>query len=145
MANTKDYDPKKISVMVGSHTVEGLADGTFVTVSRNNQTWTVSSGAGGEHARSKSNDKSGTMELTLMATSATNDVLTGHMLADEKIGSSGKFTFNILDAHGKTAVGTLEAWVQQPPSVEYGKELGDRVWTLESGEIEFFVGGTDVE
>ncbi len=144
MANTKDYDPKKVTITVGSHILEGFADGTFVTVSRTNQTWTVKSGASGEHARAKSNDRSGTIELTLMQTSASNDFLSLLMALDESSASGGKLPFTLLDAHGKTAVGAAEAWIRQPPSVEYGKELGDRVWTLEAGDIEFFVGGTDV-
>lgn len=144
MANTKDYDPKKVTITVGTHIVEGFADGTFVTVSRNNQTWNTVSGASGEHGRSKSNDRSGTIELTIMQTSASNDVLSSFMALDETSSNGGKFPFKLIDAHGKTAVATVEAWIQQPPSVEYGKELGDRSWTLEAGDIEFFVGGTDV-
>ena len=140
---TKDYDPKKVTLTLEAHVAEGFGDGTFVTVSRSEQSWSVASGASGEHARSKSNNRTGTWEITLMQTSKTNDFLTAKMLADEGPGNAGKFTVNLLDANGATVVGSLEAWVQKPPSVEYGKDLGDRVWTLESGDIEFFVGGTD--
>lgn len=144
MANTKDYDPRKVTITVGGSIIEGFADGTFVTVSRNNQTWTTASGASGEHARSKSNDRSGTVELTLMQTSASNDVLSAFMQLDESNLNAGKFPFSLTDANGNTLIAAVEMWVQQPPSVEYGKELGDRVWTLEAGDIKMFVGGTDV-
>lgn len=144
MANTKDYDPTKVTVLIGGlYTVEGFADGPFITASRTNQTWNLISGASGEHSRSKSQDKSGTFELTLMQTSATNNILSQYMLLDENSGQ-GKFPIIILDAAGKTVVESTQAWVQQPPSVEYGKELGDRTWTLEAGSIEFYVGGIDV-
>lgn len=142
MANTKDYDPKKVVVTIGPYTAEGFADGTFITVSRNNQAWNVVSGASGEHARSKSNDLSGTFELTLMQTSATNDILSQYMVLDEA-SNSGKFPIYIEDINGGTKIGAAQAWVQQPPSVEFGKELGDRVWTIEAGEIDYVVGGTD--
>jgi hypothetical protein len=144
MANTKDYDPNKVTITVGGNIIEGFADSTFVTVSRNNQTWAVASGASGEHARAKSNDKTGNVELTLMQTSASNDILSAYMLLDESSANSGKFPFAISDANGNTLIAAVEMWVQQPPSVEYGKELGDRVWTLEAGDLEMFVGGTDV-
>ena len=141
MALTKDYDPKKVTITVGGHEVKGIADGTFLTVNRNNQTWSLASGASGEHARSKSNDRSGTFELTLMQTSETNDFLSGKMVADEAT-NSGKFLVHVFDANGATLVKTDDAWVQQPPSVEYGKELSDRVWTIESGDITFVtIGG----
>jgi hypothetical protein len=139
---TKDYDPKKLTINIGvAHIAQGFADGTFVTVSRNNQSWTVVNGASGEAARSKSNDRSGTIELTLLQTSITNTVLTQHQSNDELL-NSGKFPFSLIDANGTTVLIAAEAWVQQPPSVEYGKELGDRVWTLESGDIDMVVGGT---
>jgi hypothetical protein len=140
---TKDYDPKKVTINLGGHIAEGFADGTFVSVTRNNQTWQVASGASGEHARAKSNDRTGTVEITLMQTSKTNDYLTSKMLLDEGSDNAGKFAFGIIDANGATIVGAIEAWVQQPPTIEFGKELGDRAWTLEMGDLEIFVGGTD--
>lgn len=139
---TKDYDPLKVSILLGSHIAGGFADGTFVTINRNNQAWSLVRGASGESARAKSNDKSGTFELTLMQTSITNDFLTSKMLLDEAPGSLGKFPVVITDAHGLTVLAATEVWVQQPPSVEYGKEMSDRVWTLEAGDIDFYVGGT---
>lgn len=140
---TKDYDPKKVTIALGAHVAEGFSDGTFISVSRNSQTWTVTSGASGEHARSKSNDRTATVELTLMQTSKTNDFLSAQMLLDEGPTNAGKFTFGMIDANGTTVLATVEMWVQQPPTVENAKELSDRTWTLECGDMEFFVGGTD--
>lgn len=143
--NTKDYDPTAVSIALGapgsSHTISGLADGTFVSIDRNNQAWTVVSGAGGEHARSKSSDRSGTITLTLMQTSISNDYLS-QMMTDDETSNSGKRTLNIIDANGDTVVICSEIWVQQAPTIEYGKDLGDREWTLEAGDIDIIVGGT---
>ena len=138
----KDYDPKKVTVNLGGHIAQGFADGTFISVSRNNQTWNLVSGASGETARAKSNDFSGTIEITLLQTSETNDFLAGKMLADEGPLNAGKFAFGIIDANGTTIVGAAECWVQQPPTIEYGKDLGDRVWTLEAGQLIMKPGGT---
>jgi hypothetical protein len=139
---TKDYDPTAVSIVLGpSHNVSGFADGTFVTIDRNNPAWTVVSGAGGEHARSKSSDRSGTIVLTLMQTSISNDYLS-QMLIDDETSNSGKRTLNIIDANGDTVVIASEVWVQQAPTIEYGKDLGDREWTLEAGDIDIKVGGT---
>jgi len=131
---SKDYDPKKVSIHIAGQPVEGFADGTFVAINRNNQTWTVQSGAGGEYARAKSNDRTGTVELTLMQTSQTNDVLSGLLDADEA-DNAGKFSFALTDVNGNTLISSTDMWVQQPPAVEFGKELSDRVWTLETGNL----------
>lgn len=141
--STKDYDPKKVTLSLGGHIAEGFADGTFITVSRNNPTWTHKSGASGESARGKSNDFSGTIELSLMQTSKTNDFLSAKMVLDESNLNAGKFPVGIIDANGTTVITGVEAWVTQPPSTEWGKEIGDRVWTIEVGELLMFVGGTD--
>lgn len=142
---TKDYDPKKVTVNIGGHIAEGFADGTFISASRNNQTFNLVSGASGETARAKSNDLSGTVELTLMQTSATNDFLSSKLLLDEGPQSSGKFSFAVLDANGTTVLQSTEMWVQQPPTTEFAKEMSERAWTLETGELIMIVGGTDVE
>lgn len=139
---TKDYDPLKVAVSIDGQIVDGFADGTFISVSRNNQTWTVASGASGETARMKSNDRSGTVELTLMQTSAFNDILSDLLIADEGA-EGGKFVFSLIDGNGAVNIIADEMWVQQPPTVEFGKELGDRVWTLETGNLTYVsAGGT---
>lgn len=150
--NTKDYDPLNVVITLDSHIVSGFADGTYITVTRNNQTWNTVAGASGEHARAKSNDRTGTVEITLMQTSITNDWLSNKLYADEMKGNTGKFKLSIIDGNGplddtnvlgQTTINALEAWVQQAPSVEFGKELSDRVWTIEAGDLEFIrVGGT---
>lgn len=138
---TKDYDPNNVVISLGpplgegdTTTMEGFADGTFVTVNRNNPTWSVASGASGETARARSNDQTGTVELTLMQSSASNNILSGFLAADEAT-NSGKFSFRLEDAASGTTISAGEMWVQQAPTVEFGKELGDRVWTLETGQL----------
>lgn len=140
---TKDYDPKKVTLNLGGHIAEGFADGTFITVERNNQTWNHKSGASGESARAKSNDLSGTFSITLMQTSLTNDYLSTKLALDEGPNNAGKFPIGIIDANGTTLLTAVEGWVQQPPSTEYGKEIGERTWVLEAGELIMFVGGTE--
>ena len=138
----KDYDPRQVSIYLGGHTASGFADGTFVSISRNNPMFAVVSGASGEEVRSKSNDTTGTIELTVMQTSETNDYLTAKMLSDEGPLAAGKFSFMLIDGTGRTLVLATECWVEQPPTVEYGKEVGERTWRLVAGDLRFTVGGT---
>ena len=139
--STKDYDPNGVVISLGppigegaTVTMEGFADGTFITVNRNNPNWSVMSGASGETARARSNDLTGTVELTLMQSSASNNILSAFLTADEAT-NSGKFSFYMEDGASGTVISAAEMWVQQAPTVEFGKELGDRVWTLETGQL----------
>ena len=137
----KTYDPLQVSVIVGAHIVTGFADGTFVSVERNNQTFELVSGASGETARSKSNDRSGTITITLLQTSESNSVLQGFATADE-LSNSGKFPVIVKDNNGESLYEATEAWIQQPATAEFSKEISEREWVLETGQLIMASGGT---
>lgn len=127
----KTYDPKKILVIVGGVPLSGFADGSFVRVARNNDMWTMSTGADGEGTRSKSNDRSGTIEVTLKQTSRSNQYLSNLALADE-LDNAGVVPGMVKDGMGATLHLAEQLWVKKRPDSEYAKEAGDRVWVLET-------------
>lgn len=137
---TTDYNPADVSVIIGSHIVSGFADGTFIGIERNNDAFTRVAGADGENARSKSNDKSGRLTLTLLQTSQSNEVLSGFAAADEA-SNGGTFPFLIKDNNGNSLYAAEVSWVVKYPAVEYGKEISNREWVIETGELIPFVGG----
>ena len=55
--------------------MSGFADGTFLTVDRDDDQWAKVTGADGTSTRIKSNNRSGNMTLTLKQSSPSNDVL----------------------------------------------------------------------
>lgn len=138
----KTYDPKDYSLIVGGHIVEGFADGTFLTVARNNDTWALSMGSDGEGARAKSNDKSGTFVFTLMQTSKSNDALSAFHNQDE-INNSGQVPVLVKDNNGNTVLEATTAWVRKPADVELGKEITNREWTIETDKLFMLVAGLD--
>ena len=138
----KNYDPKEVSVIVGGHIVTGYADGTFLTVSRNKDAFTLGVGADGEGARSKSNDKSGRLTLTLLQSSASNDVLSGFATADE-IANGGQVPVLVKDNNGTTIVEAATAWIVKKADVEYSHEITNREWIVESDRLDVLVGGLD--
>lgn len=136
----KTFDPKEVSIVIGGRAMTGIADGTHLTVSRNNDSYTLTVGAAGEGARSKSNDKSGTVVLTLLQTSSDNDYLSGLISADE-LNNSGIVPVAIIDNNGTTVVTAAEAWVRKPADLENADEASNREWTLECAELLMFLGG----
>lgn len=137
---TATFDPRNVSIIIGSHVVGGFADGTFITVERSTPTWSKQIGASGESVRIKSNDRSGKITLTLQQTSLSNDVLDGYRMADE-LKNAGKFPFIMNEAGGASLAEGTETWVLQPPNLEYGKDLGTRQWVLETGDLFMAIGG----
>ncbi len=139
-APVRTFDPKQTSMIVGGKIMSGFADGTYIKVTRNEQSFTLKVGVDGEGSRAKSNNKSGKFEITLMQTSPSNDDLAALAAADEASGL-GLAPCLMKDGSGRTVCQATTAWVQKQPDVELGKEVGTRTWVLESDEINMFVGG----
>jgi hypothetical protein len=136
----KSYDPKEVSIIIAGNITTGFADGTYLVVERNNPSWNLSIGSDGEGVRAKSNDKSGRFVITLQQGSPMNDILSGLYQADE-LGSGGVFSVLVKDNNGSSLHAAATAWVIQPASAEYAREIGSREWTIETDSLEHFVGG----
>jgi len=131
MART--YNPKKVSISLGNHTVTGFLKGTFLTISRNSDAFSVEPGSDGEVARVASADESGTYVLAVMQTSATNDFLSDKLAADI---ASNVDTFPVLvkDLSGSTISQAAEAWVKKAADVVFSDGIEGREWTIETGK-----------
>lgn len=138
--SVKTFDPKQFSIIVGGKIISGFADGTFIKITRHEQAFMLKVGVDGEGARAKSGNRSGTFEVSIMNSSASNDDLSAFALADE-ISGSGVVPVLVKDGSGRTVAEATTAWVQKFPDSEFGKEIGERTWILETDEIVLFIGG----
>lgn len=129
----KDINPDKVSISFGTYSIDGIADGTFISVERNADSFNLSVGADGEGARVKTNNRSGRVRVTLMQTSASNDILSGLMNADELSGSS-QLPLLIKDnsPNGRTIISAEKAWIVRPTVVEYSNEATTGEWIFET-------------
>lgn len=136
------YDPALIVASFLGVPISGYADGTFVSVERNNESFQLMVGAGGEAARSRSRNSSGKVTFTLLSTSSVNDLLSAAWHADELTGS-GVGPVIVKDMSGGTLCRANNAWIQKAPKVEYGKEISTREWVIECESLYINAGGTD--
>ena len=138
----KQYDPKSLSVIVGGQPITGFTDGTFLLAERNEQMFTLKMGVDGIGTRSKSNNQSGKVTLTLHQSSPSNDYLSGLAGADE-LSNAGVVPILIRDNLGTTLISALTAWIQKFANSENAKEVSNRVWILETDSLLTFVGGNN--
>jgi hypothetical protein len=136
----KTYSPKDVSVIVAGTQISGFAEDSFVTVERDSDAFTKIVGADGEVSRSASADLSGTITLTLLGTSASNDILAALAIADA-ISLNGEFPVLIKDELGTSLHTAPTSWIQKASTKEYGAEIGDNEWVLQCSELIEFVGG----
>lgn len=137
----RTYAPDKILVLIGTVPMTGFAEDTFVSIAPRADLSTIQVGADGEVARSIGTDKTHEITLTLQQTSPGNDVLSSLMEVDS-IAGTALFPVTIQDLLGRSIFVVPQAWISRRPTIEYGREAGNREWTILTGAPSvWFAGG----
>lgn len=120
------YDPKEVSLLFGVLQVSGFADGTFITCARaDKDLYKNHTGAYGETARTKNNNKTGTITFTLKSTSPSNAAL--DLLKNNPIAIPVLVKNN---SSGKHIAAATETWIQTEPDKVYGVEEQMVEWVI---------------
>jgi hypothetical protein len=131
----KTFDPKAVIItltasVLGSITVSGYAEDSFLKIARAEDTFTGVVGADGkDYTRSKSNNKSGTIAFTVQQSSDTNQYLSQLQAIDEASGT-GTFTVMVTDLNYNEIYASNDCFFSKPPDTDKGKASGDREWTI---------------
>lgn len=136
----KQYDPKEVTQIMAGDILDGYADGTFITVERNEDSASYQRGAQGGGTRVLTSDRSGRVTMTLQQTSPSNAVLDAQRIAME-IGNVGIFSFLGKDNLGGDRWAAATAWVVKPATLEYANELSNREWIVETDELNLTILG----
>lgn len=118
------YDPQDVNVVVDSTFLTGFADGTFVTVEPDEESYTPYVGAKGEVSRAKNANKMGKITVTLSQDSPSNAYLS-------KLEKGTKtFPVSVVDQNFGTTSGGNDCWIERKANTEYGKEINSREWVF---------------
>jgi Protein of unknown function (DUF3277) len=137
----KTYDPKLVVITFGGVPLSGFADGTFIKVSRSADLFTKSVGADGVFVRSKSNDKSGEVSVTLQQTSMSNSILAGFAAQDEA-SNTGVKPLIVTDASGTSKFFSALAYIRKPADSTFAKTVENRDWIFDCDQILMAEGGS---
>ena len=135
------YAAEKVIVTVGGVIVNGWTDGDFLTVKYDEDRYTHKAGADGEVGRAKTASRAGTIEMTLSATSTANDELSLLFNLANIGGIDPPIPVGIADLSGRSFAGAAKAWIKTAPDMTFGKEVGERVWTLQAAGLYINYGG----
>lgn len=141
-----NYSPEDVFVIIAndqfSHTISGMADGTFISYERSVDRATLYVGADLTAARVLRRNKAGTVSLTLHQSAESNDVLSQIALRDEEAhDNSMLFSVTIKDLRGRSVFFAPQAFIGNDPSVTYSTDLETRDWTLTVIGVERHFGG----
>lgn len=143
MSAVREYDAAAVFITVGGASISGFAEESKVLIARNVDAFTLKVGTDGEGARSKSNNRSGRMTITLMGTSPSNAVLSALALADELTPGGAVVPWGCKDLNGGSIHTAQAGWVVKKSDAEYNAEVGERVWILETHDLKHTVAGNN--
>ncbi len=137
----KTLDTKKFFILFGPYIIHGYGKGTFIEIDPDDVLYTKETGGDGEVARSRSNNKSHRLKLTLMQTSSSNDDLSAAALADEVAPGGIVLPLTCKDLLGNTVFFATEAWISKRPNYKRSKNVEDNEWLIDTGSADFYLGG----
>jgi len=125
----KTYNLKEVILTVNGIPVSGFGDGDAVTVEFSEEAWTMVVGADGEVTRSRTNNESGSFQVTLMQTSEANGIFQQWMQQDKLFGRA-LVGVTLTDTTRGEVIAATQCWIEQTPSREFNRDAGSRVWTI---------------
>lgn len=137
------WDPTRFSIAFGSINAVGFGDGTFIKAMRNEPTFSVRVGADGNVTRVRNANRTGRFEITLQASSPTNDLMQAQAVLDEQSGGGVNATF-VKDSNTKNVKAQgANSWIVGYPDLERAKEAGDLTWITETDIMDLSQGGNN--
>lgn len=129
----RTYDPTEVQINIGTLTLTGFADGSFIKISRNTpERYKTKVGAKGEVSRARVSDKSGKIEVTLKHTSPSNTKL---YILDK---NPATFPVTVIEnGASKFIASSTEAWVEKTPEPDFSADETNSVWTFGCADLNF--------
>jgi hypothetical protein len=143
MSELAHYSPEDVIVLVaGVVSIGGMAEGTFVSISKEDAPFTTKTTSDGVVSRNYKNSPVYNVTLTLHSASSSNDVLTKLWLIDEAT-QRGKFPLLIKDPLGTSLFYSEAGWVSKTPQLDFGDKISNREWTITCTQVDINYGGNE--
>lgn len=123
------YDVEKLSILLNEREVYGLAEGSVVSVERNQDFFINHTGVRGEVSRAVVRDNSGLITIRLQMTSPFCGVIERMKTLDAVmqvggIGAPPVVTFRVVDPSSNVQVMASYVWLQSQGTIEWSNEVG---------------------
>jgi hypothetical protein len=135
------YSPEDVIILLGGvYAVEGLVEGSFVSIAKETPQYNTTITADGRVSRSSVEDPTHTITINLNSFSDSNLIFTAWVAADELV-QSAMFPLLIKDGMGSTLFYTPLCWVESTAEVEFDIGITGREWVLRSAGGKLVTGG----
>lgn len=131
---TTTYDPKEVTLLFGGISIEGFAEGSFISVEYAvPERTTTTVGADGQVVRTVNNNNSATITVRLMPDSPSIAVIKATRLADQATNAG------IVPIALKSGVGDLfaadGAWIQSRTNTEFEGDITPREFVIGTSNL----------
>jgi len=135
----REYNPNLVNVTLGGKlTIKGFADGTFCEMQRSTPRTTTVVGAKGDVGITKVADHTGTVVLTLLQNSPTNQYLSAIVNAEDTRDELYRADMVIEDKSGSVLAIAHFCHIQEPAPIILGDGQNAKVWTFFSENVKYF-------
>ena len=135
------YSPEDVIILLGAtYAVEGLVEGSFVSITKESPQYNTVSTADGRVSRTNIEDPTHLITINLNSFSDSNLVFTAWVATDEMV-QSAMFPLLIRDGMGSTLFFTPLCWVESTAEVEFDVGITGRKWVLRSAGGKLVSGG----
>lgn len=145
-AFSENYITITLPQSLGGHThvIGGYDDGSEITVSRTDPTWSMKQSPDGRfNTRIKNSVKSHMLTFTLMSTSPSNDVLAAiHDYDARRNDNAALFTCTFASKTGRDVFTSTQAFVVTPENHSYAADGSTREWVIHLPNAEATIGGS---
>lgn len=137
----QQYSPKDVVCSWNGVAITGFAPDSFLRLQRTSDLVTPVVGAGGDVALTRNADKTGTIEIELMQTSPSNQMLSTIYAAQQAMELEEDISSNfvIFDPSGSVMATGRNAWLQALPQVELGKDQNSKTWIFGCEHLDYTV------
>lgn len=136
------YDPRQLTITVGGFLLSGFADDEVLRVARDDDLFFKRVGVAGEVARVMNLNQAGSISVSLMQSSPSNDDLSVLASLDQATsGLAGAVPILVRDKSGRSVFVSATGWVKRFPDSVYSRDPSVREWTLDCSTLLIFVGG----
>lgn len=139
------YDPVLVAGTWGGITItDGAVAAEFFSTAQDNMLWTRESDLQGNGTRVKNNNRGGSFQITLSASSQTNNSLWLAYELDRDANQPNQvYDMILLDRSGSLSVRAENAFIEGVPDVSLGTDRGTRTWTFQCSALIIEGGGHD--
>ncbi|WYV99010.1 virion structural protein [Pseudomonas phage vB_PpuM-NoPa] len=138
-SNVLTYSPSDVKIILCGYVLTGIVSVTLKW--KGTKPIRVVRGLNGQHTRVLNNDIQATVELEVLQTSITNDILSS-IIAQDRRTQSARLEFSVSDTRGTTMYQSTDAFIGGWPEIGLSGELQTRKWEVEClSFIDGVVGG----